>query len=76
MISNGRKPVSMSNLNSVIFECGQLSLDASALRKAAKSHRFLKGFYKGNLICGIITGQAEFIQPIITHAIFSHHTNL
>ncbi len=62
MISIGRKPLSISNLKSIVFEGENLSLDAAALRKAAQSHKFLKDFSKGKLIYGINTGFGPMAQ--------------
>jgi histidine ammonia-lyase len=62
MISIGRKPLSLNNLKSIVFEGESLSLDAAALRKATQSHKFLKDFSKGKLIYGINTGFGPMAQ--------------
>lgn len=62
MIELGFKPLTLKDLDDVIFNGQQIRLSSKALKKVEESYKFLKSFSKGKLIYGINTGFGPMAQ--------------
>lgn len=62
MIEIGVKPLTLKDLNDVVFNGQQIRLSSKAIKKVDESYKFLKSFSKGKLIYGINTGFGPMAQ--------------